>query len=119
HSNIRLTKEIDRESQNIVAWHLLHESWNRFRTIWMDGRPHPGADERHTWQGFSTGRWVNNLLQITTTDMKESRIRRNGIEHSDEGVLIEYLARHDDILTFISILDDPHSLDEPYIHTRN
>jgi hypothetical protein len=119
HSNIRLTKEVEPESQRVIAWHLLHESWNRFRTIWMDGRPRPSDDERHTWQGFSTGRWVGNTLEITTTDMKESRTRRNGIEHSDEAVLVEFLSRHGDILTFISILNDPHSLEEPYIHTRN
>jgi hypothetical protein len=119
HGNLRIWKEVDRESQRTVAWHLLHESYNRFRTVWMDGRPRPSEDHRHTWQGFSTGRWVGNTLEITTTHMKESRIRRNGVEHSDEAVLVEFLARHDGILTFISILSDPHSLEEPYIHTRN
>jgi len=119
HSNIRIWKEVDEESQNLVAWHILHESYNRFRTVYMDSRPHPSPDERHTWQGFSTGRWVGNTLEITTTHLKESRMRRNGIEHSDEAVLVEFLARHGDILTFISILDDPHTLEEPYIHTRN
>jgi hypothetical protein len=119
HGNVRIWKEVDQESQNIVAWHILHESYNRFRVVYMDGRPRPSADARHTWQGFSTGRWAGNALEIATTHMKESRIRRNGIEHSDEAVLIEYLTRHGDVLTFISILDDPHSLDEPYIHSRN
>jgi hypothetical protein len=119
HSNVRIRKEIDPQSQNLVAWHILHESYNRFRTVWMDGRPHPSEDERHTWQGFSTGRWVGNALEITTTHMKESRIRRNGIEHSDEAVLVEFLTRHGDYLTFISILNDPHSLEEPYIHSRH
>ena len=119
HGNLRISKEVDPQSLDTVAWHLLHESYNRFRVVYMDGRPHPGDDERHTWQGFSTGRWVGNALEITTTDMKESRIRRNGVEHSDEAVLVEFLTRHGDILTFISILEDPHSLEEPYIHTRN
>jgi hypothetical protein len=119
HSNIRIWKEVDAESQTLVAWHILHESWNRFRTVYMDGRPHPSADERHTWQGFSTGRYVGNALEITTTHMKESRTRRNGIEHSDEAELVEFLTRHGDYLTFISILNDPHSLEEPYIHTRH
>ena len=119
HGNLRIWKEVDPQSQNTIAWHLLHESYNRFRTVYMDGRPRPSDDERHTWQGFSTGRWVGNALEITTTDMKESRVRRNGVEHSDEAVLVEFLTRHGDILTFISILEDPHTLEEPYIHTRN
>jgi hypothetical protein len=119
HSNIRIWKEVEPQSQVLVAWHILHESYNRFRTVWMDGRPHPSDDAIHNWQGFSTGRWVGNALEITTTHMKESRIRRNGVEHSDEAVLKELLTRHGDYLTFISILDDPHSLEEPYIHSRH
>ena len=119
HSNIRIWKEVDDESQQVIAWHILHESWNRFRTVWMDGRPHPSPDELHSWQGFSTGRYVGNALEITTTHMKESRTRRNGIEHSDEAELVEILTRHDDYLTFISVLKDPHTLEEPYIHTRH
>jgi hypothetical protein len=119
HSNIRIWKEVDEQSQNLVAWHILHESYNRFRTVWMDGRPRPSDDELHTWQGFSTGRYVGNALEITTTHMKESRTRRNGIEHSDRAELVELLTRHDNYLTFISILKDPDSLDEPYIHTRH
>ncbi len=119
HSNIRIWKEVDDESQQVIAWHILHESWNRFRTVWMDGRPHPSPDALHSWQGFSTGRYVGNALEITTTHMKESRTRRNGIEHSDEAELVELLTRHGDYLTFISILKDPHTLEEPYIHTRH
>jgi hypothetical protein len=119
HGNVRIWKEVDPQSQSVVAWHILHESYNRFRVVYMDGRPRPSDDERHTWQGFSTGRWVGNLLEITTTHMKESRTRRNGVEHSDEAVLVEFLGRHGDVLTFISILEDPHSLEEPFIHTRN
>jgi hypothetical protein len=119
HSNIRIWKEVDEQSQNLIAWHILHESYNRFRTVWMDGRPRPSDDDLHTWQGFSTGRYVGNALEITTTHMKESRTRRNGIEHSDRAELLEVLTRHGNYLTFISILKDPDSLTEPYIHTRH
>jgi hypothetical protein len=119
HGNVRIWKEVEPESQNLIAWHILHESYGRFRVVWMDGRPRPSEDALHTWQGFSTGRWVGNALEITTTHMKESRTRRNGVEHSDEAVLVEFLTRHGDVLNFISILDDPHSQDEPFIHGRN
>jgi hypothetical protein len=119
HGNIRIWKEVDDESQNVIAWHILHESYGRFRVVWMDGRERPSEDARHTWQGFSTGRWVGNALEITTTHMKESRTRRNGVEHSDEAVLVEFITRHGDMLNLISILDDPHSQEEPFIHGRN
>lgn len=118
HSNIRIWKEVDPASQQIIAWHLLHESFNRFRVVYMDGRPRPSEDAMHTWQGFSTGRWVNNMLEITTTHMKAGRIRRNGIEHSDRSTLVEYLGRRGNYLTFVSILDDPATLSEPWIHSR-
>ncbi len=119
HGNVRIWKEVDAESQEVIAWHILHESYGRFRAVWMDGRPRPSDDALHTWQGFSTGRWIGNALEITTTHMKESRTRRNGVEHSDEAVLVEFLTRHGDVLDFISILSDPHSLEEPFIHGRN
>jgi hypothetical protein len=73
----------------------------------------------YTWQGFSTGRWVNNMLEVTTTHMKAARIRRNGIEHSDSATLVEYIARHGDVLTFVSVLTDPATLTEPFVLTRN
>ena len=119
HSNLRIWKEVEPGSQAVVAWHMLFESFNRFRTIYMDGRSHPSPDEPHTWQGFSTGRWVNNMLEVSTTHMKAARIRRNGIEHSDQATLVEYLARHGEFLTYVSVLADPAYLTEPYVHTRH
>ena len=119
HGNLRLWKEVDPSSQQVVAWHMLFESYNRFRTVYMDGRSHPSPDEPHTWQGFSTGRWVGNMLEITTSHMKAARIRRNGIEHSDRAELMEYLVKHGDFLTYVSVLEDQAYLTEPYVHTRH
>src|SRR5205807_3953634 len=39
-ANLRITKEVDKDSQQIVAFHT-HISWQApERTIWMDGREH-------------------------------------------------------------------------------
>ncbi|HEX6998026.1 MAG TPA: hypothetical protein VF322_07765 [Gammaproteobacteria bacterium] len=119
HGNLRIWKEVDPSSQEVVAWHMLFESYNRFRTIWMDGRPHPSEYHPHTWQGFSTGRWDGDVLVITTTHLKAGAIRRNGIDHSDRATLVEHVTRHGDVLTFISTLEDPIYLTEPFIHSRN
>ncbi len=55
-ANLRIWKEVDRDTQKLIAYHT-HISWQApERTIWMDGRPHPPADAAHTWQGFSTGK---------------------------------------------------------------
>lgn len=119
HGNLRIWKEAEPTTQEILAWHMLFESYNRFRTIYMDGRPHPSEHHPHTWQGFSTGRWEGDVLVITTTHMKAARIRRNGIDHSDRATLVEHVTRHGDVLTFISTLNDPVYLTEPFIHSRN
>src|SRR5690606_6734524 len=119
HGNLRIWKEVDPRTQTVIAWHMLFESYNRFRTVWMDGRPHPSKYHPHTWQGFSTGRWEGDVLVVTTTHMKAARIRRNGIDHSDAATLVEHVVRHGDVLTFISTLRDPVYLTEPFIHSRD
>ena len=119
HGNLRVWKEVEESSQRLVAWHLLSESYNRFRTIYLDGRQHPSEDAPHTWQGFSTGEWRGNTLVVTTTHLKPARISRNGIEHSDRATLTEYFTRHGDVLTVGSWLDDPIYLTEPFFYTRD
>ena len=59
-ANLRLSKEVDTATQQVIAWHT-HIAWMApERTIWMDGRPHPPEYAAHTWQGFSTGKWEGN-----------------------------------------------------------
>ena len=118
-ANLRLWKEVDTETQRIVAWHT-HISWQApERTIWMDGRPHPPAWAPHTWQGFSTGEWVGDVLKVTTTHLKTGWIRRNGIPRSEQATLTEYLIKHEDHLTLVSIIDDPVYLTEPFIRSTD
>jgi glyoxylase-like metal-dependent hydrolase (beta-lactamase superfamily II) len=51
--------------------------------------------------------------------MKEGWIRRNGIARSDKATLTEYWMRHDDVLTLVSIVNDPVYLTEPFMRTWN
>jgi cyclase len=118
-ANLRLWKEIDPATQQIVAWHT-HISWQApERTIYMDGRPHPPEYAAHTWQGFSTGKWEGDVLTVTTTHLKIGWIRRNGIPRSDRATLVEHWIRHDDHLTLVSIVNDPVYLTEPFIRTTD
>jgi len=118
-SNLRFWKEVDTATQQIIAYHT-HVSWQeQERTIWMDGRPHPPADAPHTWQGFSTGKWEGNALTVTTTHLKESYLRRNGLPRSDQATLTEHWMRHGNILTLIHVVSDPVYLIEPLIRTTN
>lgn len=118
-ANLRIWKEMDRETQKLIAYHT-HISWQApERTIWMDGRPHPPADAPHTWQGFSTGKWDGDVLTITTTHLKEGWIRRNGIPRSENATVTEHLFRHGDHLTVMVIIYDPDYLTEPFVRTTD
>ncbi|MGH9592489.1 MAG: MBL fold metallo-hydrolase [Bryobacteraceae bacterium] len=118
-ANIRIWKEVDPSTQQIIAWHT-HISWQApERTIYMDGRPHPPEYAAHTWQGFSTGKWEGDILTVTTTHLKIGWIRRNGIPRSDRATLIEQWIRHGDRLTLVSIVNDPVYLTEPFIRSTD
>lgn len=118
-ANLRIWKEVDPLTQRVLAYRT-HVQWQaQERTIWMDGRPHPPDDAVHTWQGFSTGRWEGNSLVVTTTHLKESYLRRNGVPRSDQATLIEYWGRRGNVLTLASMVVDPVYLTEPMLRTTN
>jgi glyoxylase-like metal-dependent hydrolase (beta-lactamase superfamily II) len=114
---MRMWKEMNMATQEVIAWHMLSSWQTQHRVIYMDGRPHPPANAIHTWQGFSTGRWEGNTLTITTTHLKLGYIRRNGVPRSDLATLTEHYTRHGDLLTLVSIVDDPVYLSEPLVRT--
>ena len=87
------------------------------RPIFMDGRPHPPAYAPHSWTGFSTGEWIGNTLKVTTTHLKDGFLRRGGPQTTDMYAMTEYLTRHDEILTIVTVIDDPLYQDQPYIHS--
>jgi hypothetical protein len=118
-ANLRILKEVDRESQKLIAFHT-HISWEApERTIWMDGRPHPPDYAAHTWQGFSTGKFEGDMLTVTTTHLKAGWIRRNGVPRSDRATVTEHLLRHGDYLTVVVLINDPVYLSEPFVRTTD
>jgi hypothetical protein len=114
--DLHIYREIDPASRETVAWHA---EWLRTgdNVYFMDGRPHPSAYAPHTWAGFSTAEWVGDMLKITTTHLKEQYYRRNGVDSGDRATLITYLLRRGDVLTWITIANDPDNLTEPMIRT--
>ena len=118
-ANTRWSKEVDRDTQQTIAWHT-HISWQApERTIWMDGRPHPPEYAAHTWQGFSTGKWEGDMLTITTTHLKNGWIRRNGVPRSEKAVVTEHIFRHGDHLTWMVMISDPVYLTETFVRTTD
>jgi len=118
-ANLRIWKDIDTATQQIVAIKT-HIQWQApERTIWMDGRSHPPEYAAHTWQGFSTGMWEGDTLTVKTTHLKAGWIRRNGVFRTDKATLTEHYIRHANYLTIISLVDDPIYLTEPIIRSQN
>jgi len=118
-ASLRILPTIDPISQDVIAWNVTVMWQLQQRTIWMDGREHPSPNAQHSWQGFSTGEWEGDMLKVKTTHLKEGWVRRNGLPRSDQATLYEYFIRNDDILTLVSIVDDPVYLTEPLVRTSD
>src|SRR5262245_27003491 len=112
----RILKEQDPLTREVKAYHIQFMR-SLDRPVYMDGRPHPPAWAPHTWTGFSTGEWVGNTLKITTTHLNDGYLKRGGPQTSDMLTMTEFLTRHDEILTIVTVTEDPIYLDEPYVQS--
>lgn len=117
--SIRIWQDTHPTTGDVVAWKISAAVDRSIITIWMDGRPHPGADALHTFPGFTTGAWEGNTLVAHTTHMKEGYIRRNGTPSSDQTVTTMFITRHGDTLTVTVFIQDPIYLTEPHVISRN
>src|SRR5215471_9554344 len=115
--NLRFWEERDPHTQRLLALKHYWQISEGTRTIWMDDRPHPPAYAQHTWSGFSTGKYEGNTLTVYTTHLKRGWIRANGIPQSDETTLTEHFIRHGDRITYVSVVNDPVYLAEPFTRT--
>jgi len=111
-------KEFDPVTHDIVAWRTRLQYMSPERTIWMDGRPPPDDEAPHTWEGFSTGRWEGGAFIVTTTHLKTSWLRRNGVPRSDKATVVERFTRHGNYLSVVTTVYDPVYLSEPYARSR-
>lgn len=86
-----------------------------FRTIYMDGRPHP-KDFTPTYTGHSIGRWEGDALVVDTVGFNEgSWIDAEGFPHSDQLHLIERFTRTDfNTLKYDVTVDDPETYIKPW-----
>ena len=115
-STVSINKEYDPLTRRLIAYRI-QGTFGLDRVIWMDGRPHPSADEVHTFQGFSTGRWEGDLLAVETSHLKENWLRRNGVRTSDRTRMIEHFIRRGNLMTVVIVLEDPVYLSEPFVRT--
>lgn len=119
-AQIRIWEEKDPTTQDVIAIKTFIATFSQTRTIWMDGRPHPGNHAPHTWQGFSTGTWHGSMLTVKTTHLKRFFHRRNGVPQSDQATLTEHFIRHgNNYLTHVMMVEDPVYLTEPLVQSQN
>ncbi|HUK35483.1 MAG TPA: hypothetical protein VLV86_16315 [Vicinamibacterales bacterium] len=117
--NIRMVKVVDEPTGRLVAYSLQGSYVGHFRTIWLDGRPHPSDLAPHSYTGFSTGQWVHNTLVVKTTHMKMGYLDRNGMPSSELGTMTEHFIRHGDHLTVVTFIHDPVFLSEPFVRSTD
>ena len=118
-TNLRIWEEKHPKTQQLIAIKHYISTYEQTRTIWMDGRPHPGPNAAHTWMGFSTGRYQGDMLVVETTHLKQGWVRRNGLPMSDQAKMTEYYVRNGDILTHTFVLVDPVYLTEPLVKSQD
>ena len=116
---LRIWEERDPMTQEVTAIRMYTSTYEQNRTIYMDGRPHPGPYAKHTWMGFSTGQWDGNVFTVTTTHIKQGWHRRNGLPSSDQITLTDHFIVHGDSLTHVSVVTDPVYLEEPLIKSED
>src|SRR5258705_3164936 len=115
---MRIWSEVDGDGR-VVAWKIEGDYLRDTLTIWMDGRPDPSPNALSTAAGFSTGKWEGDTLTVRTTHVKTAWIRRgNGIPASDQSSYTVHITRHDNLLTVVTIHEDPIHLTEPHVVSR-
>ncbi len=116
---MRIWEQKNPDTQEVIAIKIYHSYGETNRTIWMDGRAHPPEYARHTFLGFSTGKWDGHILTINTTHIKQGWVRRNGLPESDMATSSEHIIRHGTTLTHVVIVTDPIYLTEPLIKSQD
>jgi hypothetical protein len=91
------------------------------RTVFMDGREHPVANER-THQGHSIGRWEEDVLVVDTTNFADHRSPyQNGIPAGGEKHVVEryQLAEGGTRMRVEFMLEDPEYIVGSMMHARS
>jgi len=114
----RIWEEKDPATQEVIAYNEYLGTYQQWRKIWIDGRPHPPDYAPHTNMGFSTGEWHGDILTVTTTHIKKEYIRRSGMPSSDMTTVVEHYIRHGNMLSHVVIVTDPVYLTEPYVNSQ-
>ena len=110
---------IDQSGEHV---RLFAEAFDVDRTVYMDGRSHPGEDALHTHLGHSVGRYEGDALVVDTTHITAGwSIGPGGPPHSDRLQVVErYRAIEDGRLLEQAItVEDPLTLTQPVTYVQH
>ena len=96
---------------------ILYPRDKHWRVIWADGRELP-KDPDATWDGYSTGKWVDNTTFVVQTNGTDERtwLDSVGRPHSDALRVEERFHRVDhDHLEMTVTIDDPRIYAKPWV----
>jgi len=91
------------------------------RTVYMDGRTHPDADER-SHEGHSIGWWEEDVLVVDTANFADNRSPyQNGVPSGAQKHVTERYQLSEDgaRMTVEFVLEDPEYIVGSMIHTRD
>ena len=109
--------ELNEEEETIL---IRSESFDEERTIYMDGRGHPPADERFT-TGHSVGRWEGDTLVIDTANFADHRSPYQiGVPSGPQKHVVERYRLIENGTRMLAefTLEDPEYIAEPLVHQR-
>jgi hypothetical protein len=106
--------QLPRQKRIIMIYEGATHIW---RNIYMDGRPHPPADQlTPTWLGHSVGHWEGETLVIDVVGFNEgSWIDMGGKPHTNKLHVIERYTRTDlYTLRYEATINDPGAYTAPW-----
>jgi len=120
-STMRIWETTDAQTQDQIKIETTMAFAAPHRTFWMPASNHPAPSdaEPYTWQGYSTGKWVGNVLWVHTDRLKPGYLQRSqGLPLSDRTTMDERFFRYDDLLVDIMMISDPAYLSRPFIYSK-
>ena len=109
--------EINEDEQIIL---IRSEFWDEERTVYMDGRGHPGEGERYT-SGHSIGWWDGETLVVDTRNFTDHRSPyQMGLPSGSQKHVVERYRLNEEGTRIVVefVLEDPEYIAEPMTHAR-
>jgi glyoxylase-like metal-dependent hydrolase (beta-lactamase superfamily II) len=114
---MQIEKVVDPLSRQVVAYRISYEKTGGNTMVWLDGRSRPSEYALHTWDGFSTGKFKGDMLEIITTHLKESYVTRDGVPSSFRATVIAQVYLEEPYLHWTFTVIDPDYLTEPLVRS--